>query len=148
VRGLRVVLLMLAGSAGYVGGWALLAPGSFFTSFPGLGRRWLVVDGPFNEHLVRDVGALYLALLVLTAAAVRRPERALVRLVGTAWLVFSVPHLIYHAAHLRIHDAADRLANLASLGGTVLLAAAVCLWPAPAGDRSDVTGSGRASSSS
>lgn len=146
MRGLRVVLLVLAGSASYVGGWALLAPRSFFTSFPGLGRHWVVVDGPFNEHLVRDVGALYLALLVLTLGAVLRPDRALVRLTGAVWLVFSVPHLIYHAAHLGGYDAADRLLNVAALGGTVLLAAALCLLPVRAQRRPDVTTSRPASS--
>jgi len=99
VRGLRVVLLLLAaGSALYVGGWALLAPRSFFTSFPGLKHHW------------RTVGA------------VRRPERRLVRLTGLAWLVFSLPHLACHAAHLGMYDDEDRLLDRASLGGTVLLA--------------------------
>lgn len=102
---------------------------SFFTSFPGLGHYWLVGDGPFNEHLVRDVGALYLALLVLTAGAVRHPDRALVRMTGAVWLVFSVSHLVYHAAHLARCDVADRLLNVASLGGTVLLAVVLCLVP-------------------
>jgi len=84
VRGLRVVLFVLAVPAAYVGGWALLAPRSFFTSFPGLGYHWLVVDGPFNAHLVRDVGALYLALLVLIVGAFRHPDRALVLPPGIA----------------------------------------------------------------
>lgn len=77
-------MFVLAVPAAYVGGWALLAPRSFFTSFPGLGYHWLVVDGPFNAHLVRDVGALYLALLVLIVGAFRHPDRALVLPPGIA----------------------------------------------------------------
>ena len=34
----------------------------FYDDFPGLGRSWVAADGPYNEHLVRDVGALNLAL--------------------------------------------------------------------------------------
>ena len=79
--------------------WAVVAPRSFFTAFPGGGHRWVVLDGPYNEHLLRDVGALYLARLVLTLAAARRPAPDLVRLTGEVWLVFSVPHLAYHSAH-------------------------------------------------
>lgn len=86
-----------------------------------------MVDGPFNEHLVQDVGALYLALLVITVGAVRQPDRAGVRLPGAVRTVFSVPHLTYPWAHLPRYDVADRLLNLASLGGTVLLAAGLCL---------------------
>jgi hypothetical protein len=37
--------------------------------FPGAGRSWVAPDGPFNEHLARDVGVLNLALAVVTIAA-------------------------------------------------------------------------------
>ena len=72
IRSVRAVLL-LAISAACVSGWALFAPRSFFASFPWWGHHWLAVDGPFTGHRVRDVGALYLALLALTGWAVRRP---------------------------------------------------------------------------
>lgn len=127
IRGYRLVLILLSASASYVGLWALLAPRSFFASFPGLGRSWVAVDGPFNEHLVRDVGALYLALLTLTVAAAVRPEPGRVRLAGLAWLVFSLPHLAYHADHLRLYGDLNRLLNLAALVGIVALAAALFL---------------------
>lgn len=128
VRAARLVLTVLAASAAYVGVWALLAPRSFFASFPGGGRSWVAADGPFNEHLVRDVGALYLALLVVTLAAAVRPESGRVRLTGVAWLVFGVPHLAYHAAHLGLYEGGvDDVLHLVALGGTVALAAALCL---------------------
>ena len=50
------VAVIAAGSA-VIGGWAQLFPRSFYDDFPGLGRAWVAMDGPFNEHLVRDVGA-------------------------------------------------------------------------------------------
>ncbi len=97
----RTVLLLLALSAGYVGGWALFAPASFYRSFPGLGLHWVGTDGAYNEHLIRDVGGLYLALLVVSLYALLPTATAqLRRMAGVAWAVFSMPHLAYHLAHL------------------------------------------------
>ncbi len=59
----RAILLATAVVGLDVGGWALVAPGSFYASFPGLGMIWVAVHGPYDEHLVRDVGALYLGLV-------------------------------------------------------------------------------------
>ena len=38
-------------------------PAAFYDDFPGLGRMWVAPDGPYNQHLVRDVGELNLALV-------------------------------------------------------------------------------------
>ncbi|MEA3075620.1 MAG: hypothetical protein QOF60_528, partial [Actinomycetota bacterium] len=72
--------------AGYVlvGAWALAAPQSFFDSFPGGGRHWVSVDGPFNEHLVRDVGALNLAVALVLFVAAWKGGRTLVRTAAAA----------------------------------------------------------------
>ena len=51
-----------------VGLQALFAPRSFYDDFP-IGRGWVAMDGPYNQHLVRDVGSLNLALVVLVFAA-------------------------------------------------------------------------------
>ena len=59
----RVILWILNALGAFVGVWALAAPQAFYEAFPGIGfGAWVGVDGPFNEHLIRDVGALYLAL--------------------------------------------------------------------------------------
>jgi hypothetical protein len=126
-RACRVILLVLAVSAAYVGLWAVLLPHSFYDSFPGAGHRWVSMDGPYNEHLVRDVGALYLSLLVFSVGASVRAERPRSRLTGAAWLVFSVPHLAYHATHLAMFGATDQILMMAALGGTAVLAALLCL---------------------
>ena len=52
----RVGLGLLAVSAAIVGFWAEFAPKSFYDDFPGGGHHWVRVDGPYNQHLVRDVG--------------------------------------------------------------------------------------------
>ena len=127
---LRFSLLGVALSALMPGLEGTLGPSSFYASFP-LGRGWVELLPPYNEHLIRDVGALHLALALLTAAAAARPRPASARLAGAAWLVFSVPHLLYHAGHLPPAPV-DAVGNLVLLGGTVLLAAAACLPWRPA----------------
>ncbi|HET6166683.1 MAG TPA: DUF4345 family protein [Marmoricola sp.] len=125
---------LLTLSAAYVGVWALADPASFNKDFPLPGRHWVSLAGPYNEHLVRDVGGLYLALGVLTIWAVLRPRRDLLAAVGIAWEVFSIPHLLFHAGHLDGLTTFDKVAETGSLGLTVVLAA-VLLLPARQGDR-------------
>lgn len=67
---LRGGLLLLAASALTVGLWTLLVPRSFYDDCPLPGRNWVSALGPYNEHLVRDVGALNLALGVLLALGI------------------------------------------------------------------------------
>jgi len=51
---------------------ATFAPESWFEEFP-LGRCWGAAEGGvYDEHLVRDVGVLVLAFIVVTAWSVRR----------------------------------------------------------------------------
>ncbi|MGM7669067.1 hypothetical protein [Microbacterium sp. A93] len=117
----RILLWATAVVGGFVGLWAAVWPSSFYESFPGLGRVWIAVDGPFNEHLIRDVGALYLALAAasIAAAFTRGPESG--RVVGVAWTVFGIPHLIYHAAQFGGMPIIDVIGNIIGLGGSVLL---------------------------
>lgn len=118
----RVALWVLAVSSTVVGAWALAAPRSFYDDFPGLGRVWVAVDGPFNEHLVRDVGALNLALAFVAATALVTGSVLVARAAGGAALVFGVPHLAYHALHLDGFEAADATALVAGLTLAVLAA--------------------------
>ena len=106
-----------------VGVWALFAPHGFYAGFPGLGRAWVSMDGPYNEHLVRDVGAAYLSFAALTGLSLARPDRAPPVAVGVATLFFNVPHLAYHATHLAMFTPVDRALNVASLGTAVLCSA-------------------------
>jgi hypothetical protein len=136
VRETRWMLTALAITAAWAGPWALLAPRQFYDSFPGAGRRWVMVDGPYNEHLIRDVGAMYVALLVLSVGAAIRADPGTTRLVGATWLVFGLPHLIYHSAHLGMYGSLDRALNLLALGTSVALGALLCL---PRSDRAHDT---------
>jgi hypothetical protein len=103
-----------------VGMWASVGPHSFFTSFPGFGHHWVLAQPPYNEHLTRDVGGLYLALAVVSGWAVTRGTDESYAVSGLAWLVFGGPHLVFHWAHLGVFPTADQIGNLVALGVTVL----------------------------
>ncbi len=119
----RVVAAVLAVSAADVGFWADLAPRSFYNSFPLAGHHWVSMLGPYNEHLTRDVGGLYLGLLVISVWAVLRPGSETFAMVGAGWLAFSIPHFIFHMVHLDNFGTTDKIGNVVTLAGTVILAA-------------------------
>lgn len=107
----RVGLAVLAVQAAMLGVWAGLAPRSFYDDFPGFGRHWVAIDGPYNEHLVRDVGALYLALALLSVVALVKFTPVLIRTAAGAWLISATPHLIYHLRHLDPYGTGDKIGN-------------------------------------
>ena len=127
----RGILWALNVLGAFVGAWALAAPRSFYDGFPmpGLLGAWVASDGPYNEHLVRDVGSLYLALVGagVVAALMRRADASVA--VGVAWLVFSVPHLAYHVGHLHGLAPLDAIAQPIALAATLVLAIPLCLPP-------------------
>ena len=119
---MRGGLGLLSLSALAVGAWALFLPRSFYEDFPSAGRAWVSALGPYNGHLLTDVGAMYLALGVLLALAAVSLGRELVRASLVAWLVFAVPHFVFHAANIHHHPLViDRAGNLISLGSVVVL---------------------------
>ncbi len=125
----RLLLGGLTLSAAYVGLWAVISPLSFYETFPGWHRVWVAVDGPYNEHLVRDVGALYLALGAFGAGALLWRDTRAQTLAGVAWTVFSLPHLTYHLGHLEHFNTFDKVANVVVLGATLAAAIVVAIPP-------------------
>jgi hypothetical protein len=116
----KVLLAIIALGLLGVGAYAALAPRSFYDDFPGGGRHWVAVDGPFNEHLVRDVGTLNLALAAVAIAALIRPGRYLVQVVAGAALINAAPHFLYHLFHLDTLGGSDQVAEVITLGITVI----------------------------
>ena len=114
---LRVGLVILAAMQVLVGAWALAAPRAFYDGFPLPGHAWVALLPPYNEHLVRDVGALNLALTVVLGAAAWTLDRTMIRVALLALTVFAVPHAVFHAGHLAGFPAADAVAQTV---GTVL----------------------------
>ena len=129
----RAALWLLAAAMATVGVWAQFAPASFYMSFPA-GRAWVAADGPYSEHLVRDVGGLNLALAFLLAVAATRLEPHVTRMVAVAALVYAVPHLVYHAQHLELYGTGDAAANVIALGLAVLVPCWLAISPTPRGD--------------
>ena len=123
VRGswLQLGLLLLAAVPLSVGFWAFLAPYHFYDIFPLPGRHWISTLGPYNEHLVRDYGANNLGFGVLLAATAISLERHLTQVALVSWLVFAVPHFIFHLTQTHHFQLFDNLTQLGSLGFVVLL---------------------------
>lgn len=111
----RILLGMTAAASALVGAWAGFAPRSFYADFPAGGHAWVAADGPFNEHLVRDVGWLNLALALVAVVAAVSLARAAVGAAAGAAIVAGVPHLAYHVAHLDLYGTGDQIGNVVSL---------------------------------
>lgn len=117
---MRLGVSLLTAPTLVVGVWALVLPRSFYDDFSAAGLGWVSAFGPYNEHLVRDVGALNLALGTLLAVAAIFLERRLVRAALAAWLVYELPHFVFHATELEALPFLDNLANVTALGLAVL----------------------------
>ncbi len=116
MRQLRAGLLVLAAFALLPGIWGTLWPRSFFDDFPGAGAAWVAAFPPYNEHLVRDVGAFYVGYGVLLLGAAVVTRRRLVQVVLVAWVAATVPHGLFHLRHL------DELPTSDAVGQSVVLA--------------------------
>jgi hypothetical protein len=103
-----------------IGVWALAAPGDWFETFPGAGRHWLPLFGPYNEHLAIDVGAAFLAIGVLLVLAAIWMERRLVQAAAIAYLVYQTPHTVYHLASDDPMSTGDEVLNGVLLGVATL----------------------------
>jgi len=124
-----------------VGGWQALAPASFYADFPGSGRHWVSVDGPYNEHLLRDVGQGNLALGVMALVALLTGGVWLARATGLAALVASLPHQLYHQLTLHLLETTtDEVLQTLTLSlvsvAAVLLTVLAFRLPADGGTRS------------
>src|ERR1700709_694357 len=102
----RAALGFLFVSAAVIGLTAAVLPRPFYDDFPFL-AHWVDLLPPYNEHLVTDVGGLYLGFAVLFAWAAWTLERTLVRAVCVAWLLTAALHLGFHAEHLAGFSTAD-----------------------------------------
>lgn len=124
-RALRAALAALAVTGAVIGTWAAFSPRSFYDGFPGGGRAWVAADGPYNEHLVRDFGDLNLALTAVTLVALVTLARPAVVGAAVGWLVYQLPHLVYHLRHLDVYGTSDQVASIVSLALSVALPALV-----------------------
>lgn len=108
----RICLGMIAFIGFGVGVWALAWPLDFYGAFPGCGRTWVSLDGPYNEHLVRDVGALNLCIGALAAFGLLLPRSVEPRVVGISTTFYALPHFIYHSSKLELYLPLDQTPDL------------------------------------
>ncbi|MGV0050326.1 hypothetical protein ACRU43_13960 [Mycobacterium colombiense] len=95
---------------------ATLAPRAFYDYVP-----WVDLILPFSEHLMRDYGAMNLSLALVFVVAAITMERRMVRIALGAYLLFAIPHLIFHLTHL------EHFTTAGAVGQTIVLTVAVLL---------------------
>ncbi|MFL5827361.1 MAG: hypothetical protein ACJ76V_12620 [Thermoleophilaceae bacterium] len=129
-RVLRWGLVALAAMNAPVGIWATISPHSFYADFPGAGRHWVSALGPYDEHLVRDVASLELAMTVLFVLAALWFTRELALATLIASLFWALPHFVYHLTTLDQYGLGDSIGNVVGLGAELVLPIAL-LWLVP-----------------
>lgn len=129
---MRIGLAIIAIAPAWVGIWAVVAPRSFYDDFPG-SSSWVSPLGPYDEHLVRDVGAFELGLLVVVLFALVTLERRLVQAALVATIVSGLPHLIYHLTATGQLSTANNILSLAGLAAPIVVA--IVLLPLTRSDR-------------
>jgi hypothetical protein len=132
----RVIMVGLGGIQFINGIWAVIAPRSFYDDFPlGIGG-WVSALPDYNEHLMRDVGGLFLATGFILLVAAVHLELRLVMTALIAYLLFAIPHAIYHFVNLEPYGTGDMIGNVVALTATVVLPLWL-LWVAGRGDASE-----------
>ena len=116
----QAILFGLGGIQFLNGLWATLSPTGFYGDFP-LGRGWVEALPAYNEHLMRDVGGLFLATGLVLLAAAFTLERRLTLIALVSYLLFSVPHATWHLFNLDAYGTGDAIANAVTLVSTVVL---------------------------
>lgn len=122
----RAMLALLCAYCVALGAVAAFAPRTFYDDFPFF-AHWVDMLPPYNEHLISDVGGLYLGFALLFGWAAWTLERTLVRAACCAFLLSAVLHLIFHAGHLEGFGTVDGIAEIAALA-TLLVPPAIAIW--------------------
>ena len=122
----RAALVVLALEALSVGLPASFAPRGFYDDYPFL-ANWVDLLPPYNQHLVTDVGGLYLGFAVVLGWAAWKLQLDLVRAVCAGWALMSLLHFVFHASHLDGFSTADAIGELVGLG-FVLILPAFAVW--------------------
>jgi hypothetical protein len=118
---LRAGLFVLGAINIGTGFWASVDPESWWDSFPGFGHSWVSAFGPFNEHLVRDVGGLFLAFGVLFVLASFFLDKRFAGSALVAWLFFAIQHLVFHLRERGSLSSSDNLLSIEGLAFEVAL---------------------------
>lgn len=112
-----------------VGTWAYFFPQGFYDHFPAVLGEWISQDGAYNEHLIRDHGAQYLALGLASIFGLIWRSQIGYRLLGIAWTAFGLLHFAYHVTHLEHMSVSDQVGQVTVLALAVLLGAGLFVGP-------------------
>ena len=110
----------------FIGLTAAVIPHVFYDDFPFL-EHWVERLPPYNEHLVFDVGGLYVGFAVVLGLAAWRPRRDLVIAGCAGFLTVSVPHLAYHAFNLTGFSTGEAILELTALA-SLLIPPVLAIW--------------------
>jgi hypothetical protein len=95
-RQLLLILLVLNALVDLgTGAFAAVAPHAFYRDVVGVDLL-----GPYNQHLLTDVGEFYLGYGLLFAWAMRTRSLDLIRTISAVVTLTAVLHFAYHADHL------------------------------------------------
>ena len=94
-RAITAVLVLLAAICALVGAYATLAPHSFYRHVVGVDML-----GPYNQHLLTDVGGLYLGFAITFYLAAVTLSRELIRASCFGFAATQSLHSLYHVLHL------------------------------------------------
>ena len=112
-----------------------MLPETFYDDFPMPGHSWVSMLPPYNEHLMRDVGALTLAMVFMLSVAAVSMEQRLVRTALVANLIFAVSHFVFHAFHLAGMPIGDVIGQTIVLSAGVVVPAVLLLLSRSVGSR-------------
>lgn len=111
----RLLAIFLAANAAYM----LFAPENWFRSVPGVSA-----NGPFNQHIIGDVGIAYLAAAAALLAFSLKPARRAVLALPAA--IFLTGHAVLHLVGYGLH--AEGNGNAFTVLYAVHLPALLSLW--------------------
>ncbi len=135
----RVLTALFGALYGSWGAWAIVAPRHFFDTFPGFGFHWTAAYPPYNQHLVVDLGAIFLTLAFLLIAGGVTRQRSARALALAAAGVFGALHLAFHATHAGELSGRDFTLSLLSLVGGVAVPALLLVWDQRAARRARIS---------
>jgi hypothetical protein len=118
---IRIALIYLTVTIGFLAIWILVAPRGFYDNFPGGSAHWVSALPPYNEHLERDFGATSLGLAILAGLAAYWMDRRVIQATALAMLAAGLPHLAYHLTTTEHYSTGDNVASLIGLALDVVL---------------------------
>jgi hypothetical protein len=118
---IRICLGVLALSALSIGLPASFAPETFYTDYP-FYTALVKLLPPYNEHLITDVGGLYLGFALMLIWATIKPSRQLVVPLCWGWIIAQTLHFAFHIGHLTGFTTSQAVGQTIGLGLYVLIA--------------------------